>query len=135
MASIPAARTAHEGMSAAQYAIVIALGALLWFLAALLIRALQPFGALEPGNAPLTYLLTIPGTLPFVLLIQRLARLRREQAVPAMALATATATLLDGVALRFSPALYGADTAGAGAVILWGAGVGLMLAFAVARGR
>jgi len=69
------------------------------------------------------------GTVPFVLLARRIGRLAPGQLVPAYALATATALLLDGLAISFARPLYGSDPTGAAAAILWGAGMGIMLSF------
>jgi hypothetical protein len=135
MASIPAAFPNADELSTTQLAIVAAIGAILWFLAALLIRAVEPIGALEGPGVALFYAAIIPGTVPFIPLIRRLASLRRDQTVYGVAVATGVAGLLDGVALAYFPALYGANTAGAGAAILWGAGVALLLAVVMSRGR
>ncbi|UVO51880.1 hypothetical protein M0208_15670 [Sphingomonas sp. SUN019] len=135
MASIPAAVAHPNELSATQLAIVATIGATLWFLAALLIRAVEPFGALEGTGVAIFYALIIPGTVPFIPLIRRLAALRRDKTVYGVAVATGVAGLLDGLALAYFPALYGANTAGAGAAILWGAGVALMLAVVMSRGR
>ena len=109
-----------------QIAILVVYGALLWFSAAMLIRLLSPIGALDGQGLLLTYVLTIPGTLPFVYLMRKITALRTSQTAIGIALVTGTAALFDGNALVLFPSLYGANTAVAGAVILWGAGVGLV---------
>jgi hypothetical protein len=118
------------GLTPGQMAGCMGMGALLWLAAALLLRWLGPMGIYEDPLRILTYLLVIPGTWPFVLLIGRVAQLRRDQMFVGMAVGTMVAVLLDGVALAWFPGLYG-DTveihAGAGAVILWGGGVGMAL--------
>lgn len=122
-------------LTAKQATLVILSGVTVWFGAALLVRWLIPLGALEGGMRLLTYAAVIPGTVPVVWGIARVARLGRAQLVPGMALGTSAATLCDGVALGWFPALYATDAAGAhlaGAAILWGAGVGILLAFALA---
>jgi hypothetical protein len=97
-------------------------GAVLWFLAAMLVRVLTPMGALDGGWRVMTYMLVVPGTAP--------AKLARAQTATGILIVTAAALLLDGVAFAWFPELYGADPAhwlAAAAVILWGAGVGLVL--------
>lgn len=111
-------------------ALMMMYGAILWFAAALLLQYLGPRGAYEGGNRLLAYALVIPGTFPFVLVAQML--IGRAKLALGLALATGTATLLDGIALAWFPALYGGEAgyvAGAGAAILWGAGVAIMLGF------
>jgi hypothetical protein len=111
-------------------------GAALWLGAALLLQALAPQGVHQGAARVVMYLAIIPGTWPFVLLLKRVAGLARGQVLPGVAVALMVATLLDGLALAFIPGLYGsslADTAGAGAVILWGAGVFLALAMLADR--
>ncbi|MBM3622257.1 MAG: hypothetical protein FJX20_16365 [Alphaproteobacteria bacterium] len=124
------ARNAFVPISARQVAVLIGLGAGLWFLAAMILRLVAPMGALDGAARALTYALVIPGTLPAVWLIWKLPGLRRDQVALGGAIATATAALLDGVALAWFPDLYAADVrlvAACGAAILWGAGVGLVL--------
>lgn len=107
-------------------------GAVLWLAAALLLRWLGPMGVHEGSARVILYALVIPGTYPFNLLIRAIARLEKGQMVQALALGTAVATLLDGIALAWFPGLYGTGIdmhMGAATVILWGAGVGIMLAF------
>ncbi len=110
------------------------LGGILWFAAAMLLRILGPMGIYD-GVAPLvTYALVIPGTVPFVFLVQRLAGLGCDQIALGYSVATAAALILDGIAVAWFPTLYGTNAElvkGAAAAILWGAGVGLFLAFAI----
>lgn len=120
-------------LTARQIGILVLFGALLWFGAALLIRALEPLDALRGSNAALFYAALIPGTYPFILLARTLGQLQPGQTVAAVALVSATASLLDGTALMVYPELYGADRGGAGAVILWGVGVGLALTLVMDR--
>jgi hypothetical protein len=123
-------------LTSRQLVTLAAMGASLWLVAALLIRVLGPMDVYEGSNRIWLYLLVIPGTLPFVPLVRRSAGLAPGQHFIAMAVATAVAALLDGVALAWFPWLY-ADTiervAAAGAVILWGAGVGMALGLLVDR--
>jgi hypothetical protein len=113
--------------------IILALyGALLWFVAALLVRTIGPMGALDGFGRVITYALVIPGTVPAIWIGRVLAKLNHDQTAISLMVITATALLLDGVAHAWFPALYGSDPAlivkGA-AVIFWGAGIGLVLGF------
>jgi len=126
----------HLPLERQQLVTVIIMGIVLWFAAATLIRLLAPMGIFEGSARIILYLLVIPGTWPFMLLIQRLARLAQDQMAIGVSVATAAATLCDGIALAWFSWLYGTTvehTAGAGAVILWGAGVGLVIAFFMNR--
>lgn len=113
-----------------------AIGAVLWLAAALLIHALEPLAPFSGSTRMLTYALIVPGTWPAVLAFAPIAGLARRQLGLGYAVGTAAATLLDGLALAWTPGLYGSDPlyVGAGAAaILWGAGVGLALALWHAR--
>jgi hypothetical protein len=114
-----------------QIIILTIYGAVLWYLAAILVRTIGPLGALDGGWGILSYALVIPGTVPAILLARPLAKLRHDQTVVGIAVVTATALLLDGIAHAWFPAIYGTDSAlivkGA-AAIFWGAGVGLVWA-------
>lgn len=122
---------ASPALTPRQMAILIPYGALLWFLAALLVRMLNPMGALGGVAGIITYALVIPGTIPTIMIMRRIAGIAPAQLIAATALTVATALLLDGVAHGWFPALYGPDptrhAAGSGA-IFWGAGVAIVLA-------
>ena len=123
-------------LSGRQIIILALYGALLWFLAAILVRTIGPMGALDGFGRIITYALVIPGTVPAILLGRALAKLRGDQTAIALIVITATALLLDGIAHAWFPSLYGTDPVlivkGA-AVIFWGAGVGLVLGFLMNR--
>lgn len=124
------------GLTSGQVLTLAITGAVLWFLAAILLRTIGPMGAFEGGNRVLLYALTIPGTLPFVWTTQRLAKLASNQVATGIAIVTAIALLLDGVAVAWFPELYGGDlpqVTNSAAAILWGAGVGIVLALFVNR--
>ena len=121
-------------LTTTQVAILTVYGAVLWLIAAMLVRIIGPMRALDGGWGALTYTLVIPGTVPAIIAARPLARLRRDQTLAGIVVVTATALLLDGIAHAWFSELYGTDPAliikGA-AVIFWGAGVGLVLAFAM----
>ncbi len=123
-------------LSPRQALVCAALGAVLWLVAALLLRWLGPMGIYDGAARIWLYLLIIPGSAPFILLIARAAGLARSQIAIGAAFGTMTAILLDGIALAWFPALYGGEiefVAGAGAVILWGGGVFMALGWVFNR--
>jgi hypothetical protein len=114
-----------QPLSTQQIIILALYGALLWFIAAILVRTIGPMGALDGSARVITYALVIPGTVPAIWIGRALAKLSRDQTA-----FTASALLLDGIAHAWFPDIYGTDPVlrvkGA-AVIFWGAGVGLVL--------
>jgi hypothetical protein len=114
-----------------------AIGVGFWFLAAMAVRAGTPAGLFDGAAAPVLFALAVPGLWAAVRVTRRAARLRRGQLVEGVAAATAAALVCDGVALRWAPWIYGsADGSGllpGAAWILWGAGVGILIAVAEAR--
>jgi hypothetical protein len=111
-------------------------GVVLWFIAAMIVRYIGPMGAFEGMALAVTYALVIPGTVPFIMIGQKLLGLVKGQIAGSIMVVTATALLLDGIALNFFRGLYGNDPviimAGA-ALIMWGAGVGLVLGMVMGR--
>jgi hypothetical protein len=129
---------ARIGLSGRQFGVCVGLGALLWLVAALLLRFLGPMGIYDGMARVWLYLLIIPGTFPFLLMVERVAGLGRAQLFTGVAVVTMAAMFLDGVALAWFPGLYGATVplhAGAGGTILWGAAVGMALALLRTRPR
>jgi hypothetical protein len=125
-------------LSTTQITLLAVIGAVLWFLAALLMRAIAPMPWYEGVGVAVVYALTVPGTVPFILLSRKLAGLHKGQTAMGILVVTAAALLLDGIAFAFFPALYAdnpADTTQAAAAIMWGAGVGLVLAFIFNKGE
>lgn len=119
-------------LSVGQIVTMAIFGAVLWFLAAMTLRYLGPMGIYDGANRAVLYALIIPGTVPFVVLARRIGGLASNQIGIAYAVGTTSAMLLDGLALAWFPMLYGGTpelVAGAGSAILWGAGVGQLIAF------
>lgn len=119
-----------QPLSTQQIIILALYGALLWFIAAILVRTIGPMGALDGSARVITYALVIPGTVPAIWIGRMLAKLSRDQTAFSILVITASALLLDGIAHAWFPDIYGTDPVlrvkGA-AVIFWGAGVGLVL--------
>jgi hypothetical protein len=120
-----------QSLTPGQIAVLALYGTTAWFAAAMLVRTLGPMEILDGAWGLLTYLLVIPGSVPAILIARSVARLRRDQTLVGIAVVTATALLLDGIAHAWFPELYGTDPAlvvkGA-AAIFWGAGAALILA-------
>lgn len=127
-----------DKLTTKQLFILAVYGTILWFIAANLVRVLGPTGAFEGGALMLTYMLIIPGTVPALIIARRIANLAKNQILGGIAIVTASATLMDGIALSWVPSLYGTDLrtvlTGA-ALILWGAGVALVLAWIMGRNQ
>jgi len=94
-------------------------------------------GVFHGYKAIALYALTIPATVPLNARSRKLARASKSQMVTIIAVTSAVATILDGVAMSQFPALYGADPAitGAGAAwLLWAIGVAGALSLLTAAG-
>ena len=133
--SVASSQTQDSGASipfgAGQFALLLTLGAILWFVAALMLKAFAPMGVYEGGARAVLYALIVPGTVPFLFLSLRIAKVDRRDYFVAYSIMTMSAMFLDGVALAWFPTLYGGTAeyvAGAGGTILWGAAVGMALA-------
>jgi hypothetical protein len=126
----------YQMLTPLQITMLAIFGAILWFAAANTLRVIGPMGAFQGYSRVMLYIAIIPGTYPFVLLAKKMIKLASDQIAIGYTVATATATLLDGMALAWFPALYGSSAeqvAASGAAILWGVGVGLVLALMVNR--
>lgn len=129
----PSVSAAPEAVAPAQWFGLIAVGAALWILVILLFRAVDSIGGFAGSGPALFYALLVPGTVPLITATRRLVRLRREQTLLAVAVVTASASLLDGTALAVVPAFYGTHPLAAAATLLWGVGVALALAAWIGR--
>jgi hypothetical protein len=120
-----------------QIAFSIAYGAGLWFGAAMLVKALGPLGLLSGWSLAIGFVLLFPVTIPAVVLTQKVVGPSRERLLAAVSLITATALCLDGIGFGFFPGLYGAEPGhviGGASLILFGGGVGLILALLMGKG-
>jgi hypothetical protein len=126
------AKMQRTSLSQTQVIFAFVFGAIAWFGAAMLMRAIVPLEFFNGAGVALVYAITIPATVPFVFLLRKTIGLRADQIAIGYTLATTAALLLDGTAFAFFPSLYAddpADALKAAATILWGAGVGQVLAF------
>ena len=135
---MPDAMPNRVGLTNGQTFLLIVMGAALWGFAAIILRIVAPMGALEGSARAITYALLVPITWPFVWMVQTAVKLRRDQIFTGVAVATATALLTDGIVVAYFPAIYGGtlpQVTNCAAAILWGAGVGMVLAFLMNRGE
>jgi hypothetical protein len=135
---MPDAITNRIGLTNGQTLLLIVLGAALWGFAAMILRIVAPMGALEGSSRAITYVLLVPITLPFVWLVRAAVKLRPDQIFTGVAVATTTALLIDGIVIAYFPDIYGStlpQVTNCAAAILWGAGVGMVLAFILNRGE
>jgi hypothetical protein len=130
---------APTGLTPAKVMTLMAFATFVWFLAALFIHFMGPRGVFGGIRSVLLYALTIPATIPLNIRTRKIARLPQSQTLTVVAVTSATATMLDGIAMTWFPALYGGDPAiiqGGAAWLLWAIGVGLALALiTVVRGE
>ena len=128
--------TTSPQLSTTQAATLAIIGAVYWFIAALIVRRTAVNWVDNEAMTAVVFALIVVGTVPALLLGYRIAGVARAHAAIAATIMTATALLLDGIALTWVRALYGSDPAvvlGGGAAIMWGAGVALVLGMAIER--
>jgi hypothetical protein len=128
--------TAMTTLTSKQITVLAAYGAVLWFLAAMLVRVLAPMGALSGIWQVVTYALVVPGTVPAIWIARGISGLARGQTAIGILVVTGAALLMDGVAFGWFPQIYGADPAhwlAGAAAVFWGAGVGLVLGILMNR--
>lgn len=117
--------------------VFVALGVVLWFVAALMFRLVGPT-LLSPGNPalPLVFALSIPVAWAFLWVGTTAIGVRGAAVLPAVVVLSFTAMFLDGLALTFFPALYGLPPASlliVAALLLWGVAWIQLLAFVQSR--
>lgn len=114
----------------------ILLGVLFWYLAALFIKYYGSFFSTDQNPyLPVLYVLAIPVSWEFIQTAKLVERLADSEVFDSVVVMTMTATLCDGIAITWFPALYGTPPqsyqhlALGAALILWSAGCGLVLGF------
>lgn len=120
-------------MNSSRLFLYTVLGIIFWFGAALLVRFIGPH-ALTEGNPLrlLMFVVTIPVTVGFLATAKIVGKLQWHQLLRPMVIMTYTATFLDGIALTWFRALYARSYEVAlfgSALILWGVGMGLCMAY------
>ncbi len=123
--------SAAKPLTLQQIIILSSYGAILWYLAALLVSAMTTAGLFVGIWKFVIFAAIVPGTIPSIWIARKLARLEYGQTANGFMVGTAAALLLDGAAHAWFPSLYGLNAEirpGASALIFWGAGVGLILA-------
>jgi len=126
---------ATSALSATQTLRLIGYGVVLWAAGVLFLRFAADAGWLAGSAQMLVYLLVIPVTAPLLLTVPGAGGTDRHALVPAAALVSLTALLIDGVVIGYAPWVYASDPdharACAGA-LLWGVGVAMALSFVLA---
>ena len=122
----------HDVLSLSQCLRTTVIGIVFWYLAALAVRYGTALGWFSGTAILVTFALGGPIGWITVQFVKWAAALQPAQIVPGIALGTAAATLCDGIALIWTPALYGPSPEkilpGA-AWILWGVGALLASAY------
>ena len=127
-----------KNISPKQLAFCIGYGLALWLGAIFLVRALGPMGALSGWGLVISFVLLIPGTLPAVLLTQRVMGPSKEKLLVGVTIISTIALLLAGLCFSFWPGLYGDNPThvlAASGFMLWGGGLGFALAMMVGKDR
>ncbi|MDZ4764127.1 MAG: hypothetical protein SGI73_06195 [Chloroflexota bacterium] len=120
-----------------QFALFVVLGAIFWFSAAMLVR-IGGTAIFTPSNPLLIvmYVAAFPVGIGFIVIARAVSGLPMGAMFVPTVVMTFIALMLDGIAVGFVPQLYG-DTPDwvmrGAALILWGAGAGLLCAIWVCR--
>ncbi len=117
--------------------VFVALGVILWFLAAMMFRFVGP-AVLVPGSASLALVFALPVPIAWVFLWlgTTAVGVRGPAVLSAAVVLCFTAMLLDALALTFFPALYNLSTAQlliVAALLLWAVAWILLIAFVQGR--
>jgi hypothetical protein len=132
----PIMSTSDSRPTTRQTIVLALMGALFWFVAALVVRWTAADWAGRDGATMLVFVLIVIATLPALFLGARVAGVGRDQFLAVGAIMVGVATLLDSVALTWFRPLYGTDPAivlAGAAAIFWGVGVALVLGIVLQR--
>jgi Family of unknown function (DUF5367) len=120
-------------MKSSKFLLFVFLGIVFWFNGAMIVRFLGEKVLTENNpNLIFGFLLAIPVTIVTLIITKYLSGIKFNELLKPVVIMTFTATLCDGIALTwfrplysnsFEVALHGA------ALILWGAGLGLLFAY------
>lgn len=103
--------------------VLVVLGAVLWFAAAMVIRYTLPLGWFGRGAAPILFAVSAALSPLVVLAVHRVTRGQAGGHLRTAALACIPALLLDGLAFVWQPSLYGAvDLTLPGGWLMYGVG-------------
>lgn len=113
-----------------QVGLFVVLGIVFWFAGAMLVRIGGPT-IFTAGSTMLfvLYILALPISLGFIAIARVISGVPLRHMLAPTAVMTATALLLDGIAVGFFSQLYGSTwewVMHGAALILWGGGVGLV---------
>jgi hypothetical protein len=119
-----------------ELAVMALQGVVFWLGFAIFVRALEPFGLLQGGAKVAMFVVAVPLTVALMAGIRTAMGYSAARMVEVIGIITGVAIMLDGLAFGFFPQLYGREVAhqvaGAG-LILWGGGVGMMVALVMQR--
>lgn len=125
-------------LTTAQAATLAIMGAIFWFVAALVVRWTAATWVGSDGPTALVFALIIVATVPVLFTGMAVARVGRDKAQISAAIMVGTALLLDGLAMTWGQSLYGTDPVvvlGGAASIMWGAGVAIALGILLEKPR
>jgi hypothetical protein len=127
-----------NNISPKQLAFCVSYGLALWLGAILLVRTIGPMGAFSGLGLIISFVALIPGTLPAVLLTKRVMGPFKDQLLLGVTIISTIALLLAAIGFSFFPWLYGLDGAtllAASGFMMWGGGIGFVLALIVGKDR
>lgn len=127
-----AATTQPYVLTANQLVLMVVLGIIFWFVAALAVRFGSGLGWFGPIASIVAFAVGIPICWLSVRFCKQVGGLAAGQNLPGVGIGLMAATFCDGIALTWARDLYGSDAAlitlGA-AWILWGVGLFLLFAY------
>jgi hypothetical protein len=126
-------------LTARQIAVSAAVGAALWLTGVIVIRLGFSIDLWQAGwPLALLYAVTIPISVPPLLLLIRAAGLGPDLLLAGLGVGTTVALAMDGIALVWFPAFYGppgADLGPPAAWLLWAVSAQVLVALVYLRGR
>jgi hypothetical protein len=127
-----------NNISPKQLAFCVSYGLALWIGAIFLIRAIGPMGAFSGLGLIISFVALIPVTLPAVLLTKRVMGPFKDQLLVGVTIISTIALLMAGIGFSFFPYIYGLDNVrllAASGFMMWGGGIGFVLALIVGKDR
>jgi hypothetical protein len=127
-----------NNVSPKQLAFCVSYGLGLWLGAIFLIRAIGPMGAFSGWGLIISFVALVPATLPAVLLTKKVMGPFKDQLLIGVTIISTIALLMAGICFSFFPSLYGRDATtllAASGFMLWGGGIGFVLALMVGKDR